>query len=106
MLNEITITKSEDWDRSESSKFEKIHTEVFSTSLAASRAIASEIAALINQKSAKKEYCVIGLATGSSPIEVYAELVRLYRDGSLSFKNVVSFNLDEYYPSSYKWRII
>ena len=42
--------------------------------------------------------CVLGLATGSSPIRVYEELVRMHQEEGLSFKNVVTFNLDEYLP--------
>lgn len=42
--------------------------------------------------------CVLGLATGSTPIGVYEELKRLHKQEGLSFKNVVTFNLDEYYP--------
>jgi 6-phosphogluconolactonase/glucosamine-6-phosphate isomerase/deaminase len=38
------------------------------------------------------------LATGSSPIEVYEELVRMHKEEGLSFSNVITFNLDEYYP--------
>src|ERR1700720_571067 len=41
---------------------------------------------------------ILGLATGSSPKSLYAELVRLHREEKLSFKNVITFNLDEYYP--------
>lgn len=41
--------------------------------------------------------CVLGLATGSTPTPVYRELVKMHKDGILSFKNVVTFNLDEYY---------
>jgi len=40
----------------------------------------------------------LGLATGSSPLKVYAELIRLHKEEGLSFKNVITFNLDEYYP--------
>lgn len=42
--------------------------------------------------------CVLGLATGSTPMHVYRELVRLHKEEGLSFANVVTFNLDEYYP--------
>jgi glucosamine-6-phosphate deaminase len=41
---------------------------------------------------------VLGLATGSTPIGVYRELIRMHREGELSFRDVVTFNLDEYYP--------
>jgi glucosamine-6-phosphate deaminase len=48
-------------------------------------------------KQAKKQPCILGLATGLSPKELYGELMRLHKEDVLSFKNVVSFNLDEYY---------
>ena len=41
---------------------------------------------------------MIGLATGATPVAVYAELVRLHKEENLSFSNVITFNLDEYYP--------
>ncbi|MEM6843941.1 MAG: glucosamine-6-phosphate deaminase [Bacteroidota bacterium] len=84
--------------RTDITRFEKMHVEVFSDSGTASIAVAREIADLIRQKAAKGETCVLGLATGSSPIKVYEELVRLHQEDRLSFKNVVTFNLDEYYP--------
>src|SRR5581483_4793149 len=63
-----------------------------------SRFIGKEIAALIREKESKGQKAVLGLATGSSPKSLYAELVRLHREEKLSFKNVITFNLDEYYP--------
>jgi glucosamine-6-phosphate deaminase len=60
--------------------------------------VAHEIAILIRQKEQKGKQCILGLATGSSPIKVYEELVRMHKEEGLSFSNVVSFNLDEYYP--------
>jgi len=51
-------------------------------------------------KAKKGETCVLGLPTGSTQIGIYAELVRLHREEGLSFKNVITFNLDEYYPIS------
>lgn len=59
--------------------------------------MAREIAALIRQRQREKKHCVLGLATGSTPTRVYAELVKMHADG-LSFRNVITFNLDEYYP--------
>lgn len=82
----------------EKTKFEKIHTEIFDNSTQASLAIAHEIAELIRKKQADGEHCVLGLATGSSPTSVYNELVRLHQEEGLSFKNVITFNLDEYFP--------
>jgi len=62
------------------------------------RLVAKRIATLIREKGAKGEPIVLGLATGSTPIGIYRELIRMHRDEGLSFKNVVTFNLDEYYP--------
>ncbi|CAN5533859.1 glucosamine-6-phosphate deaminase [soil metagenome] len=78
--------------------FEKIPCEIFSDPKEGSRYAAKEIAALIKEKQAKGEKAVLGLATGSTPISMYAELVKMHKEENLSFKNVVTFNLDEYYP--------
>src|SRR3984957_10507001 len=78
--------------------FEKIPVKIFGSLEEGSRFIGKEIAHLIREKEAKGEKTVLGLATGSSPKSLYAELVRLHREEQLSFKNVVTFNLDEYYP--------
>lgn len=79
-------------------RFENIGTVVYENSVIASKSVANEIAGLIREKQAQKQLCILGLATGSSPKSLYAELVRLHKEEGLSFKNVVSFNLDEYYP--------
>lgn len=79
-------------------RFENIGTVIFENSVLASKAVAKEIADLIRVKQAQKQPCILGLATGSSPKGLYAELVRLHKEEGLSFKNVLSFNLDEYYP--------
>lgn len=72
---------------------------MFGTSAEASRLIAEEIAQLIRDRGAREQRnVVLGLATGSSPLGVYRELVRMHREEKLSFANVVTFNLDEYYP--------
>jgi len=81
-----------------SDSFEKIPVKIFPDIKQGSAALAREIAALIREKQRKKEPCVLGLATGSSPKTLYAELVRMHREEKLSFKNVIAFNLDEYYP--------
>lgn len=79
-------------------RFENINTVVFENSKTASVAVAQEIAALIRSKQEQNESCILGLATGSSPKGLYAELVRMHKEEGLSFKNVITFNLDEYYP--------
>lgn len=78
--------------------FEKIPCQIFPDLHQGSVTVVQEIAKLIKEKAAKKEKCVLGLATGSTPKTLYAELVRMHKEEGLSFKNVVSFNLDEYYP--------
>ncbi len=82
----------------EETRFEKIHNVIFESSQEASILVAQEIANIIQRKEELNEPCVLGLATGSSPIKVYEELVRLHKEEGLSFTNVVTFNLDEYYP--------
>ncbi|TAE09123.1 MAG: glucosamine-6-phosphate deaminase [Bacteroidetes bacterium] len=77
---------------------EKIAVEIFPSPKAGSAYVASQIAQLIKDKQQQNLPCVLGLATGSTPINLYAELVRLHREEGLSFKNVITFNLDEYYP--------
>lgn len=62
------------------------------------KTVASDIAQLIRSRADEGRNCVLGLATGSTPVSVYNELVRLHQQEGLSFRNVVTFNLDEYYP--------
>ncbi len=78
--------------------FEKISTKAWEDSREASMHVARSIALAIRQRQQEGEHLVLGLATGSSPIKVYEELVRMHREEGLSFANVVTFNLDEYYP--------
>ncbi|WP_442266627.1 glucosamine-6-phosphate deaminase [Tenacibaculum sp. ZS6-P6] len=82
----------------EETRFEKIHNIIFNDSIEASKVVAAEIAQLIKQKAEEGNMCVLGLATGSSPVKVYEELVRLHKEENLSFSNVITFNLDEYLP--------
>ncbi len=62
--------------------------------------VAGRIETLIRTKKAAGEKAVLGLATGSTPIGIYRELIRLHQEEKLDFSNVVTFNLDEYYPMS------
>ncbi|MEO6878906.1 MAG: glucosamine-6-phosphate deaminase, partial [Gemmatimonadaceae bacterium] len=62
-----------------------------------SHLVADRIAALVRERNAAGETTVLGLATGSTPIGIYRELIRLHREDGLSFADVVTFNLDEYY---------
>jgi len=87
-------------DNQRTGSFEKVPTRIFDNNKLIAEAVAYEIASLIRAKQKLNEPAVLGLATGSTPITVYAELVRMHREEGLSFKNVITFNLDEYYPMS------
>ena len=82
----------------EETRFEKLHSLTFENSEKGSNLIAREICDLVKSKQKKNKNCVIGFATGSSPAKVYQELIRIHNDESLSFSNVIAFNLDEYFP--------
>jgi glucosamine-6-phosphate deaminase len=82
----------------EETRYEKLPVSVYGNPQEASIAVAGRIAKLIRDKQAKGEKAVLGLATGVTPIRVYAELIRLHKEEGLSFKDVITFNLDEYYP--------
>ncbi|MBI5857471.1 MAG: glucosamine-6-phosphate deaminase [Sphingobacteriales bacterium] len=81
-----------------SDSFEKIPVKIFASLDDGSAFVARQIASLIREKQKARQKCVLGLATGSTPKSLYAELVRMHREEKLSFKNVITFNLDEYYP--------
>src|SRR6476660_5251008 len=78
--------------------FERIPVQIFTTPNEGAKWVAKQIAKLIRDKQAQGLPCVLGLATGSTPKTLYAELVRMHKEEGLSFKNVITFNLDEYYP--------
>lgn len=78
--------------------FEHAPLAIFAASQEASRIVAAEIAGLIRARQTAGQNVVLGLATGSTPVSVYAELVRIHREEGLSFANVTTFNLDEYCP--------
>lgn len=62
--------------------------------------LADRIVEIVRRETAYKDRCVLGLATGSTPIGIYRELIRRYEAGEIDFSKVVTFNLDEYYPMS------
>lgn len=96
---------------SEAQQRERVPTEMVASADAACARLASEIAALIRGNAAAGRPTVLGLATGSTPVGLYRHLIRLHHDEGLSFRTVVTFNLDEYYglprthPESY-WRFM
>ena len=82
----------------EETRFEKLPVTVYPNRSVASVEVARRIAAIITAKQHRGEAAVLGLATGDTPLNVYQELVRMHKEEDLSFSNVVTFNLDEYYP--------
>jgi len=85
-------------DKIRQTQFEKIDTEIYDDEKQGSKQIAAEIAAVIKNKQAQNETCVLGLSGGSSPLSVYEELVKLHKEEGLSFNHVMVFNLTEFYP--------
>ena len=77
---------------------ERMRTVIVDDHEGIARLVANRIATLIRERQAAGEHAVLGLATGSTPIGVYRELIRMHRDEGLSLANVVTFNLDEYFP--------
>ncbi len=78
-------------------QFEKISSVIFPSAADAAAALAREVRALIEAKNAAGKPAVLGMATGSTPVPFYRELIRLHTEEGLSFKNVITFNLDEYF---------
>jgi glucosamine-6-phosphate deaminase len=77
---------------------ERLSTALFTSHHALAGAVAARIAELITARRREGRGAVLGLATGSTPVGVYRELIRLHREEGLSFRDVTTFNLDEYYP--------
>jgi len=77
---------------------EKLPVHIFVDDHQASIAVAQRIATLIRTRAKQGKKAVLGLATGHTPINVYRELIRMHREENLSLANVVTFNLDEYWP--------
>ncbi|MCL4114846.1 UNVERIFIED_CONTAM: hypothetical protein GTU68_013662 [Idotea baltica] len=78
--------------------FEKIPVRIWNNDVDCCKHIARSIALAIRQRQQDGQNIVLGLATGSTPINLYRELIRMHKEEGLSFHNVITFNLDEYYP--------
>ena len=79
-------------------RFEKIPVKIFPSAIDGSREVASRIVELAKERQKQGKNLVLGLATGSTPLMVYNELIKWHREKGFSFANVITFNLDEYYP--------
>lgn len=104
----MTILESEGKKQStQQERLEKVRTLVYPESSSACVALAAEVAGLVRLRQGEGKNVVLGLATGSTPVPFYRELIRLHEEEKLSFENVITFNLDEYYglprdhPESY-----
>ena len=80
--------------------FEKIPTILFADAATAATTLAHEVRDIILNRRAAGRSAVLGLATGSTPVPFYRELIRLHREEGLSFADVITFNLDEYFGLS------
>jgi glucosamine-6-phosphate deaminase len=81
-----------------SRKLERLPTVIVIDHGDLTKLLTHRIVEAIEQETARKGHCVLGLATGSTPIGIYRELIRRYERGEVDFSNVITFNLDEYYP--------
>ena len=77
---------------------ERVQVHIFEDPGQVAHEIAHHIADLIRRKNAAGHQTVLGLTTGSTPLDVYKELIRLHAEEGLDFSNVITFNLNEYYP--------
>ncbi len=97
--------------KTESQSYEKIPVVIYKSAADASEQVAQEIIQLLLRRADEGQSVVLGLATGSTPLLLYKRLIAAHRDEGLSFRNVITFNLDEYYglerehPESY-WRFM
>ncbi len=79
-------------------RLERIPVRILEDHGAIARRVAGRIAEIIRERSESGDRAVLGLATGSTPVGIYRELIRMHRDDGLDFSDVVTFNLDEYWP--------
>ena len=87
-------------DRSVLTRFEKVPTNIYETMEEGAKAIADEIIRKVQERQREGKFCTIAAGTGASLRPLYAELVRRHKEEGVSFRNVVLFNLFEYYPLS------
>ncbi len=86
------------FERSVLTRFEKIPTDIYESVDEGAHQIATEIAFTIREKQKAGRFCVMALPGGNSPRSVFDELIRMHKEEALSFRNVIVFNIYEYYP--------
>jgi glucosamine-6-phosphate deaminase len=99
-MSHITGHGPSEGSTTEGSWREKIPVELFNAPSDMAASVAGRIADLIRERAAASRSVILGLPTGSTPIGVYRHLIRMYQEDGLDFSNVITFNLDEYYPMS------
>ncbi|MDY3267850.1 MAG: glucosamine-6-phosphate deaminase [Phocaeicola sp.] len=85
-------------ERSVITRYEKINTNIYESMDEGTRLIADEIIAKIQDRQREGKFCTIALGTGSSLRPLYYELIRRHKDEGVSFRNVILFNVYEFYP--------
>lgn len=88
------------FERSVLTRLEKIPTDIYESPEEGANYIACELASAIREKQKAGRFFVLALAGGTSPLVLYKELIRMHKEEGLSFRNVVIFNIYEYYPLS------
>ena len=88
------------FEKSVLTRLEKIPTDIYESVEEGANYIAREIAQTIREKQKAGRFCVLALPGGDSPSHVYTELIRMHKEEGLSFRNVIVFNMYEYYPLS------
>ena len=86
------------FERSVLTRLEKTPTDIYESAEEGANHVAYEIAQLIRDKQKAGRFCVLALPGGNSPRNVYSALIRIHKEEGLSFRNVIIFNLYEYYP--------
>ena len=86
------------FEKSVLTRLEKIPTDIYESVEEGANYIAREIAQTIREKQKAGRFCVLALPGGDSPSHVYTELIRMHKEEGLSFRNVIVFNMYEYYP--------
>ena len=81
-----------------SRRYEKLPVNIYDDGAIASKLVADKVVLTIRAKEQDKKKCVLALAASSACIQVYEELVSAYKKGDVSFKNVIVYSIDEYYP--------
>lgn len=93
----MNILDSPGKQQTQKERYEKTRTVIVKNSSSGCSQLAGEVAEMIRQRQGEGKNVILGMATGSTPVPFYKELIRLHKQEGLSFQNVITFNLDEYH---------